>query len=91
MAEELVGVKRVPIVDRSSGEPREVGWAHVTEDGTVIDQDITDPEMIMKLQERVLSSSFAIAHPENKKAILAEMDRIVAEEFKPEIPDTFKA
>jgi hypothetical protein len=51
-----VGVRRVPIVDRTGDEPKEVGWAHVDEDGRVVDQDITDPETIMKLQEKALAS-----------------------------------
>lgn len=51
----FVGVRRVPIVDRTGDEPKEVGWAHVDEDGNVIDQDITDPETIMKMLPKALS------------------------------------
>lgn len=84
---EYVGVRRVPIVDRSGDEPREVGWAHVTEDGTVVDSDITDPEMINKLRGDLKHFSILPAKPRQSDILYDSANRV---ETINEIPDTFK-
>lgn len=98
MAEEnkspdYVGVRRVPIVEWSGGKRKEVGWAHVTEDGKVIDQDITDPDTIMRLHSKVGDASFSIARDRETKQsdiLYDSINRINREDSINEIPDTFK-
>jgi len=77
----FTGVRRVPVVDRSSGEPKEIGWANVDDDGNVIDSDVTDPEAISKLRDKVMAAYG-----------FADVDRefLGIPKTEDEIPDTFK-
>jgi hypothetical protein len=54
--------KRVPLIDRTGEEVREIGWAEVDEDtGAVGDMVITDEPAKLKF---AAGASFSIADPE---------------------------
>jgi len=54
--------KRVPLIDRTEEEPREIGWAEVDEvTGVVGDMVITDESAKLKFSA---GASFSIAEPE---------------------------